>query len=33
MTFDEYDMKFTQLSKYMKHLLPIKEWRVKRFIR
>ena len=30
---DEYDLKFTQLSRYAKHLLPTKEWRVKRFIR
>jgi len=30
---DKYDLKFTQLSRYAKHLLPIKKWRVKRFIR
>ena len=30
---DEYDMKFTQLSRYVELLLPTKEWRVKRFIR
>jgi len=30
---DKYDLKFTQLSKYAKHLLPTEEWRVKRFIR
>jgi hypothetical protein len=32
MTVDEYDLKFTQLSRYAEHLLPTK-WRVKRFIR
>jgi len=30
---DEYDLKFTQLSRYTEHLLPTEEWRVKRFIR
>jgi hypothetical protein len=33
MTVDEYDLKFTQLSRYALHLLPTEEWRVKRFIR
>uniref|UniRef100_A0A6N2MJX2 Retrotransposon gag domain-containing protein n=1 Tax=Salix viminalis TaxID=40686 RepID=A0A6N2MJX2_SALVM len=33
MTVDEYDMKFTQLSRYAKHVLPTEEWRVKRFIK
>lgn len=33
MTVDEYDLKFTQLSRYAEHLLPTEEWRVKRFIR
>uniref|UniRef100_A0A6N2MM29 Retrotransposon gag domain-containing protein n=1 Tax=Salix viminalis TaxID=40686 RepID=A0A6N2MM29_SALVM len=33
MTVDEYDMKFTQLSRYAKHVLPAEEWRVKRFIK
>ena len=33
MTVDEYDLKFTQLSRYAEHLLPTKEWRVKRFIK
>jgi hypothetical protein len=33
MTVDKYDMKFTQLSRYVEHLLPTEEWRVKRFIR
>ena len=33
MTVDEYDLKFTQLSRYAEYLLPTEEWRVKRFIR
>ncbi|XP_034914505.1 uncharacterized protein [Populus alba] len=33
MTVDEYDLKFTQLSRYAEHLLPTEECRVKRFIR
>ena len=32
MTIDEYDLKFTQLSRYVKHFLPTEEWSVKRFI-
>jgi hypothetical protein len=33
MTMDEYDLKSTQLSRYVEHLLLTKEWKVKRFIR